>query len=457
VSKPNILWQPFPGVQTEWCACTAFEKLMAGGAGAGKSSCLLADAARFSANPAMRSLILRLSYPMLKDLIAASYLIYPAMKARYNVQQHQWTFPSGAIVEFGAIENTEACIQNFSGRSFTYVGVDEVVQLGADTAGPDGEQINGAYTFLKSRLRAVEGSGLGLTLASTGTPGGVGQAWVRSYFGIGENAQSCETRDPITGTRRAYFHCSVKDNQALANTSYAARLEGLPSAQRKALLHGDWGSFVGQVFNFSFRDHVTAPFPISASWEVTRCCDDGFAAPAACYWLAEDPVYGRTYVVAELWQRQMTPEVMAAAILQIDRSIPVDLLDGTIIANDAEISGVIDSASFAKTGMEGTSRGDMLNKLGCKFSPCEKSAGSRISGIMRIHQALAMKSDGKPGLIIFSSCKQILRTLPSMTYSRTEPEDIDASCERHGCDALAYGLQRKAPRQFKSPKVRWAH
>src|SRR5438094_39075 len=118
---------------------------MAGGAGAGKSSCLIADAARFSANPAMRSLILRLSYPMLKDLIAASYLIYPAMKARYHVQLHQWTFPSGAIVEFGAIENTEACNMNYSGRSFTYIGVDEIVQLGADTVDADGQQINGAY------------------------------------------------------------------------------------------------------------------------------------------------------------------------------------------------------------------------------------------------------------------------------------------------------------------------
>jgi hypothetical protein len=229
----------------------------------------------------------------------------------------------------------------------------------------------------------------------------------------------------------------------------------LPAAQRKALMEGNWSSYEGQVFDFSFRDHVTAPFPIPASWEMWRCCDDGFAAPAACYWLAEDPVYQRTYVVAELYQRQMTPETMAAAILQIDRSIPVDLLDGTVIENDMRLDGVIDSASFARTGMEGTSRADMLNKLGCKFSPCEKGSGSRISGIMRIHQALAMKSDGKPGLIIFSTCKQLLRTLPAMVYSRTQPEDIDDGCERHGCDALAYGLQRRKPTGGMT-KIRWA-
>src|SRR6266496_1666953 len=116
MTAPNVLWSPAPGVQHDFLKCSAFEKLMAGGAGAGKSSCLLADAASESANPAMRSLVCRLSYPMLKDLIAASHLIYAPMRAKYNVQLHQWTFPSGAIVEFAAIENTENAILNFSGR-----------------------------------------------------------------------------------------------------------------------------------------------------------------------------------------------------------------------------------------------------------------------------------------------------------------------------------------------------
>src|SRR6266481_7845763 len=116
--KPNILFAPAPGVQTDFLKCSAFEKLMAGGAGAGKSLCLLASAAAESSNPAMRSLVLRLSYPQLKDMIASSWMIYANMRAKYNVTQHQWVFPSGSIIEFGAIENTEQCIQNFSGRSF---------------------------------------------------------------------------------------------------------------------------------------------------------------------------------------------------------------------------------------------------------------------------------------------------------------------------------------------------
>src|SRR5206468_1481279 len=113
MKQPIVLYKPAPGVQTGFLRCSAFEKLMAGGAGAGKSLCLLASAAAESANPAMRSLILRLSYPQLKDLIASSWMIYANMKAKFNSTLHQWTFPSQAIVEFGAIENTEQCMLNY--------------------------------------------------------------------------------------------------------------------------------------------------------------------------------------------------------------------------------------------------------------------------------------------------------------------------------------------------------
>ncbi len=436
--KPNILWQPAPGVQTDFLKCSAFEKSMMGGAGAGKSSCLLAAAAAESANPAMRSLILRLSHPMLKDLIAASYLVYAPMRAQYNVQLHQWKFLSGAVVEFGAIENTEQCIMNFSGRSFSFIGVDEVVQLAADTVDSQGQPINGAYSFLKSRLRAVEGSGLSLTLASTGTPGGVGQGWIRSYFGIKESGESCETNDPITGTRRAYFHCTVADNPALRSTSYAARLRGLPEAQRKALELGDWSSYVGQVFTeWNFARHVCEPFPVPEAWEIWRGADDGFVAPCAVVWCARDPINDRVYVVAELYQRGLRPQMMASEVLRIDKSIP-RRCGQRVAENGVALSGSLDSASFADIGSG--SRGEQMNRLGCNWTPCEKGAGSRVAGVNEIHARLAPKPDGLAGLIVFSTCRNLIRTLPMLCYSKSHPEDVDTDSEDHLFDSLRYGL-----------------
>lgn len=45
--------------------------------------------------------------------------------------------------------------------------------------------------------------------------------------------------------------------------------------------------------------------------------------------------------------------------------------------------------------------------------------------------------------------------LPSLVYSRSNPEDIDASCEQHAVDALRYGLTRRK-RVTKVVPVRWA-
>jgi hypothetical protein len=53
------------------------------------------------------------------------------------------------------------------------------------------------------------------------------------------------------------------------------------------------------------------------------------------------------------------------------------------------------------------------------------------------------KKDGYGGLVVFRNCRNLIRTLPAMVYSRTHPEDIDQSCEEHAVDALRYALTRK--------------
>jgi hypothetical protein len=75
--------------------------------------------------------------------------------------------------------------------------------------------------------------------------------------------------------------------------------------------------------------------------------------------------------------------------------------------------------------------------------------------VSAIHQRLALKDDGYGGLVIFCNCRNLIRTLPAMTYSRTNPEDIDPACEEHAVKALAYGLTRKRS-WSRVVKVKWA-
>ena len=67
-----------------------------------------------------------------------------------------------------------------------------------------------------------------------------------------------------------------------------------------------------------------------------------------------------------------------------------------------------------------------------------------VHGISVTHQRLARKSDGYGGLVVFRNCGNLVRTLPAIVYSRSNPEDVDDSCEQHATDALRYGFTRKA-------------
>lgn len=86
-----------------------------------------------------------------------------------------------------------------------------------------------------------------------------------------------------------------------------------------------------------------------------------------------------------------------------------------------------------------------MNKLGCGWRPCEKGAGSRVAGINVIHSRLALREDGKPGLVVFNTCRNLIRELPALCYSKSHPEDVDTSAEDHAFDALRYGLSWRRP------------
>jgi hypothetical protein len=434
VSDRRVLWQPNSDVQRAFLACSARTAMMGGGAGGGKTSALLVAAALQTANPKHHAVIFRRDLPSLRHIITASYPLFLPMRASYNKAEHCWTFPRGSTIEFSHLEDETAMYQH-AGKEYSFIGFDELQQLPGDSIDSRGQPINSAFSFMQSRLRAAKDSGLRLEIRCTATPGGVGMQWVKSYFRIPDSGESTEFVDEVTGFRRAYFKSTVADNPAMAD-DYRRMLLDLPAAQRKALLHGDWSSYVGQVFEeWNFQRDTCEPFEVPDTWDMWRACDDGYAAPAAVLWLAFDKLHDRIFVVDELYERGLTPEDLARAVLQRDRRF------------ERDIGGVIDSAAFAEIGLGGEggkgSRGDIMNSLGCAWTPSEKGSGSRVHGLSVIHQRLVLRKDGFAGLVITRNCRNLIRTLPSLVYSRSHPEDVDDSCEQHATDALRYGLTRK--------------
>src|SRR5713101_4716986 len=234
-----ILWQPNPGPQSEFLACPAREVLYAGSVGSGKTDGLLMCAVSQTANPLHRALILRRTFPMLRDLIGRSHELFLPLGATFNKQESMWHFPSGAIVEFGFLDADEDKFR-YMGRQFSFIGWDELTSWPGDGTDNQGQPVSSAYIYMMSRLRAVEGSGLRLEVRATCTPGGIGHSWVKSRWNIPNDGGASEVIDKATGFRRVFIPARISDNPYLHNTEYARQLEALPEATRKALLLGRW-------------------------------------------------------------------------------------------------------------------------------------------------------------------------------------------------------------------------
>jgi len=70
--------------------------------------------------------------------------------------------------------------------------------------------------------------------------------------------------------------------------------------------------------------------------------------------------------------------------------------------------------------------------------PLTRADNDRLSGKRRIDRLLSPLPDGKPGLVIFANCVNLIRTLPALPYDKTRVEDVDSDAEDHAYDALRY-------------------
>jgi hypothetical protein len=422
----RVIWKP-TAFQSAFLSAPEREVLAGGSAGCGKTDCLLVAALSQTGNAKHRALILRKGFPQMRDLIARSHEFFIPLGAMFNEQKSAWTFRGGAKIEFGFLDSPEDRFR-YLGRQFSFIGFDELCEWGADGVDANGEPVASSYVYLLSRLRAARDSGLRLEVRATCVPAGAGKSWVQQRFGISDEGGASMRVDHATGYHRRFIPGRISDNPHLAGGEYERQLQALPDAQRKALLLGRWDTMEGAIFSeFNFNVHICDPFNIPREWRRWRSCDDGFANPAAVLWLAHDrDINDVVYVTQELYRSGLTPEALAQNIL---------IMDG-----GHNLRGVIDSAAFADSGMG--ARGDVMNKLGCRWQPVDKYPGSRLAGLSAIHSRLALRDGGRStGLRIFRDrCPNLVRELTSLVYSTTRPEEIAAGCSDHAVDALRYAL-----------------
>ena len=79
---------------------------------------------------------------------------------------------------------------------------------------------------------------------------------------------------------------------------------------------------------------------------------------------------------------------------------------------------------------------------GCRWRPSDRSHKSRINGKLEVHKRLKL-NDKEPGIRIFSTCRNLIRTLATLPTDDKNPEDVDTNAEDHAYDALRYGCMSR--------------
>ena len=409
----NVVFHPNEGPQTEFLAADEKDVLYGGAAGGGKSYAMLVDPLRYAHRKAHRALILRRSMPELRELIDKSRELYPQAfpGCKFREVEKVWNFPSGAKIEFGFLER-DADVYRYQGQAYSWIGFDEITHLPTEFG----------WNYLASRLRTTDPE-IKTYLRCTANPGGIGASWVKKrYVDAFAPNESFIGGDGLT---RKFIPARLTDNPYLSEDGvYETMLMSLPPVQRKQLLEGNWDINEGAAFvEFDPDMHIVTPFQIPLTWERVKGIDYGYASESACVWGAVDRTDGTLIIYRELYRKGLTGEDLGSIITEMEMEDPFS------------VSGVLDTAAWARTGTTGPTVGESLVKQGHKLRRADKN---RIQGKIQIHEYLKVQPSGRPKLQIFNTCPNLIKELQSIPLDKRNPEDVDTHAADHAYDALRY-------------------
>ncbi len=241
------------------------EALFGGAAGGGKSSALLMSALQYVDVPGYSAILFRRTYA---DLSLPGALMDRFREWMKNYDEVSWnnnsytaTFPSGARISFGYLNNTNDYLR-YKGSEFQFIGMDEVTEIREQD-----------YRYLFSRLRRPANGELATVPLRMRCASNPAPNWVRQRF-IVEGTES----------GRIFVPSLLTDNPGIDAASYRLALAALDPVERRRLEEGDWWSTtLGTLFDrtsFVLIDPVEVP-QVTGSARAVRFWDLAATEPSS--------------------------------------------------------------------------------------------------------------------------------------------------------------------------------
>lgn len=444
-------WAPQPGSQTAILECPVFEALIESNRGAGKTDSLLMDFGQHVGQgygSDWVGIIFRRQHKELKDIIAKSLKWFNAIwgdRAQYNKADYFWEWSTGERLLFRHMKDPED-YWDYHGHSYPFIGWEEL------TTWPDAQCLKRMFSCCRSTR-----AGMPRKVRSTTNPYGVGHNWVKARYRlpvkpghtVGEIiTDSKDLRGKLEPPRVA-IHAQLAENVILlkADPDYLQRIaSGARNPQEyKAWVDGDWNIVSGGMFDDVWDEaiHMIKPFPIPKEWPIYRSFDWGSSKPFSIgYHTITDggiAPNGITYPkgtiirIAEWYGcvegmpnegLKMTAADIAVEGLALER--------GKFGFGDRVQAGPAGTDIFVE--VNGTMIARDMKRKGMAFRPADTRPGSRKTGWDKYRSRLkaAKKYPWEdPLYLVFDTCTDYKRTVPSLPRDPKDPDDVDTEAEDH--------------------------
>lgn len=444
---------------------TANEILYGGAAGGGKSYAICWDAfKRCMKYAGTHAYLFRRTYPELKQTLITKMLqIVPPGLGKYYASDYVMKLINGSVIHFCHLSDEGEGLLKYQGAEIHWLYFDELTHF-----------TQSMYEYIRTRLRAEKKLGIRPVVRCASNPGGPGHSWVKAYFvdstDVGKKTVEREitNKNQKTGkiTKKRitvqYIPATVDDNPYITD-DYKFELEQKPPKLRDALLLGKWDSFEGQAFPEFENDpehyedglwtHVIKPFDIPLHWPRYVSFDHGYSRPFSFgVWAVDEE--GRAYRYKECYGCKPNEPNTG---LKIDPSEIGQMLGDLM---EPEFKEGLRPRGIADPAIWDRSRGPSVEEqIRTAFGGVifHKGDNTRMAGKMQLHTRMKFDEDGRPMLYVFNTCRDFIRTIPSLAYDARKVEDIDTAGEDHIYDETRYFLMSRpiAPKKgVEKPRKR---